>query len=374
MPSVESSGVGTANPSVRIDRSMPLAESSIPVEYVRSLLATAKEQGCDTEELLHELRIHPDDIADGRYFSAVKYGQLYQRIMWLMQDECFGMMSGGKVRWGSFRLLCLTLIHCENLRQAVIRAGEFSEICRGFRIRSILVPSEGDLVAIQMAGIESLTEAEFQQLMSVENADRIRTSLAVWHRFYCWLIGKEIPLVSIRFSFSCPDSFKALAESYPEQILFDQPYNGFELHRDYLDARVVQSPQTLDEFIRRAPFHLVVRDSARSSLKAKVRTILSKDVSESMPTAEAVAAQLNVSSTTLRRRLQQEQTSFQKIKDECRLEAAIHYLGCKDLANSAIAERLGFDETSAFFRAFKKWTGMTPGDYRKHMAEVGAEK
>lgn len=347
---------------------MAIFDSHVPVEYARSLLATAKEQGCDTDGLLVELGIAPDDIDSGRYFSAVKYGQLYQRIMWLMQDECFGMMAGGKVRWGSFRLLCLTLIHCENLRQAVIRSGEFSEICRGFRVRSTMVCGEDDLVCIRMTGIESISADEFDQLMSVENADRIRTSLAVWHRFHCWLIGQEIPLESISFSFPCPDSFRALAESYPAKIRFDQPYNGFEFKREFLDARVIQNPQTLDEFIRMAPYHLVISDSARSTLKSKVRTILSKDVSESMPGAEAVASQLNLSVTTLRRHLQQETTSFQKIKDECRLEAAIHYLGCQDLTNSIISEKLGFDETSAFFRAFKKWTGLTPGEYRRQMA------
>jgi AraC-like DNA-binding protein len=72
-----------------------------------------------------------------------------------------------------------------------------------------------------------------------------------------------------------------------------------------------------------------------------------------------------MSVTTLRRRLQQESTSFQKIKDECRREAATSYLSYPDLSNNDIALLMGFDETSAFFRSFKKWTGMTPGDYRR---------
>jgi len=112
---------------------------------------------------------------------------------------------------------------------------------------------------------------------------------------------------------------------------------------------------------------LVINDVNQSSLKAKVRAILSKDVSVSMPSAEVVASHLNLSVTTLRRRLQGEESSYQRIKDECRMEAAFHYLGCPDLSNTCIAERLGFDESSAFFRAFKKWTGITPGEYRKRL-------
>ena len=348
---------------------MTIADEKVPIHFVQSLLATAESSGCDIEELTREFDFSPQELAERSFFSAVQYGKLYQRLMLMSQDECFGMMSGGKVRPGSFRLMCLTLIQCENLRQAVVRSGEFSEICRGFLIRPRIMIEEGDCVSVRMAGIESLPEHEFEQLMSADNADRILTSMAVWHRVHCWLVGKEIPLRKVCLKFPRPKSFRVLAEFYPENIEFDQDYNGFIFERRLLDARVVQNSQTLDEFVRRAPYHLVISDSIQSSLKTQVRTILSKDVSESMLGAEAVASRLNLSVTTLRRRLQSENTSFQKIKDECRLEAAVHFLGCPDLTNAVIADRLGFDETSAFFRAFKKWTGLTPGEYRRQIAE-----
>jgi AraC-like DNA-binding protein len=220
-----------------------------------------------------------------------------------------------------------------------------------------------------MIGIKSLPHVEFEKLMVQENADKIRTSLAVWHRFNCWLIGQEIPLRSISFSFPCPDSFRELAETYPTTILFDQPFNGFEFKKEFLDKPIIQNAKTLEDFLRTAPYHLVIRESIRNTVASKVRTILSKDVSESMSGAEQVASQLNLSSTTLRRHLQLEDTSFQKIKDECRLEAAIHYLSCQDLTNAQIARNLGFDEPSAFFRAFKKWTNLTPGEYRKQLSD-----
>lgn len=345
----------------------PVVDSTVPIEYVQSLLATAKEQGCNIEQLLENVDINPSSLTDSRVFSAIKYGQLYQQVMWLTQDECFGMMMGGKVQLGSFRLLCLTVIQCDNLREAIIRSSQFSEICRGFRIKAILHEQPNNVVRASMQGISSLPENEFIELMSETNADKIRTSLAVWHRFNCWLIGEEIPLLSISLSFPCPDAFTSLAESSPTKMLFNQNYNGYEFDSKYLDAKIIQNRNTLEDFIRTAPYHLVIRDSAQSSMKTKVRTILSKDVSQTMPTTDQTAQQLNIAVATLRRRLQQENTSFQKIKDECRLEAAIHYLGCAELSNNAIAERLGFDEPSAFFRAFKKWTGLTPGEYRQQL-------
>ncbi len=340
--------------------------TSVPTAYAQSLLQAARQQGCDTARLLQELNISRADIDDSLHFSAVKYGQLYQRVMRVMQDECFGMFIGGRVPLGSFRLMCLTVLHCADLRQAIVRAGEFSEICRGMRVRSQLeIDSAESLARVRMAPIKSLSADEFAGLQRQADPHQIRTSLAVWHRFNCWLIGREIPLASLRFSFPCPREFLELAQSYPATLKFEQSFNGFEFPLQYLDYPIVQNQETLMDFLRSAPYHLVINDNAQRSVKAKVRAILSKDVSHTMPGAEEVASRLNLSVTTLRRKLQGEQTSYQKLKDECRMEAAFHYLGCPDFSNGIIAERLGFDETSAFFRAFKKWTGITPGEYRK---------
>ena len=70
-----------------------------------------------------------------------------------------------------------------------------------------------------------------------------------------------------------------------------------------------------------------------------------------------------MSPQTLRRHLREEGTSFQELKDHLRRDLAIYQLG-SDLPIQRIAERLGFSEPSAFHRAFKKWTGLTPGAYR----------
>ncbi len=67
---------------------------------------------------------------------------------------------------------------------------------------------------------------------------------------------------------------------------------------------------------------------------------------------------------TLHRRLQKEHTSYQNIKDDCRKMAAVDLLLYSDLSNSMVAERLGFSDDGTFHRAFRKWTGQTPTEFR----------
>jgi AraC-like DNA-binding protein len=75
-----------------------------------------------------------------------------------------------------------------------------------------------------------------------------------------------------------------------------------------------------------------------------------------------------MSPRTLHRKLTIEATSFQLIKDEYRKQLAIHYIARPELTIDAIAALMGFQDNSAFYRSFKKWTGLSPGSYRSQLS------
>jgi AraC-like DNA-binding protein len=83
-----------------------------------------------------------------------------------------------------------------------------------------------------------------------------------------------------------------------------------------------------------------------------------------MPLIEEVASYFNMSSRNLRRRLKEENSSYQAIKDTFRKDHAMKLLNNNDLAINQISREVGFNEPAAFTRAFKQWTGKSPRQHR----------
>ena len=97
-------------------------------------------------------------------------------------------------------------------------------------------------------------------------------------------------------------------------------------------------------------------------LTTKVETLIRRNPLQ--VTLEEVATTLALGPRTLQRKLQQEGGSFQRLLDEARKNLALTYLNDLDLPLSEVAFRLGFSESSAFYRATKRWLGATAQAYR----------
>ena len=102
-------------------------------------------------------------------------------------------------------------------------------------------------------------------------------------------------------------------------------------------------------------------------IAAVVREALAKGVS---PTVEDLAPQLGMSARTLRRRLADEGTGFRQMVDRQRCELALRYLEDPQISAEVTAARLGFSDPKSFTKAFRRWTGMSPRDYRARSGSI----
>jgi AraC-like DNA-binding protein len=104
--------------------------------------------------------------------------------------------------------------------------------------------------------------------------------------------------------------------------------------------------------------------SQHHTITAKVQNLLRLTISERAPSSPVIAEQLGISSRTLQRRLDDENTSFKDVLNDLRLELAQYYLKNTNFNMDTIALKLGYSETRSFHRSFKQWTGRTAGSYR----------
>ena len=147
-------------------------------------------------------------------------------------------------------------------------------------------------------------------------------------------------------------------------VHFEQPQAQLVFSRTQLEKRVTQNESSLRHFLRHPVLIMLTQDYAANSWTARVRDIIRRRLKE-VPELNDVAGTLDIHPQTLRRRLASEGTTFKDIKNQVRRDTALHFLGKQGLSIEEIAHRAGFSESSAFIRAFKGWTGITPYTYRK---------
>jgi AraC-like DNA-binding protein len=145
---------------------------------------------------------------------------------------------------------------------------------------------------------------------------------------------------------------------------FGQADSQLVLSRTLLEKRVTQTEASLRHFLRHPALIMLTQEYAITSWTSQVRDRVRRQLRD-MPELNAVATELDVHPQTLRRRLAAEGTTFKDIKNQVRRDTALHFLGKQGLSIEEISHRAGFSESSAFIRAFKAWTGVTPYSYRK---------
>ena len=110
--------------------------------------------------------------------------------------------------------------------------------------------------------------------------------------------------------------------------------------------------------------------AATDCLIEQVRSFLATSLASGKSTIEDCAAALRLSSRTLQKRLTEQATTFSALAEQTRIDKARQSLATKSVSISEIALDLGYSEHSCFTRAFKRWTGQTPEEFRQHSARA----
>jgi AraC-like DNA-binding protein len=180
-----------------------------------------------------------------------------------------------------------------------------------------------------------------------------------------WLI-KRPPELEVWFTYPEPSDLSEHRAIFGEaKLRFSAPWNGFVYDAERLATRLASADPSLHAVLRDHAERLLAALAPGNSLVEQVRAQVLETLKDGPLAAVDLAARMGVTRRTLTRRLQKEGTSFTELLDDVRRQAALHYLDKSEHSVEDIAFLLGFSESSAFVRAFKRWQGMAPTSYRR---------
>ena len=335
---------------------------SVPLEFSRALLALARAHDKDVAAILQAARFPFDPLqqdVQAMFVSREQYSRLCVELFRVIGDESGGVMPGVPTPPGTMRLIALSMINSANLTAALKRAIEFNAVCRVRQGAGIV----NQLLVDERAKEASLTYFSSEDEPGTQHS--VLCSLGIWLRFCGWLIGQHIDITGAACAGPMPAFTAAVRHFFPCPVQYDQPVNAVTFSVRHLEVPIVRDEAQLEAFLNLAPYHLVIQPQASTlSITYRIREILGDDFRREMPSFEELTQLLHMSARTLRRRLEREGTSYQRIKDNARRDVAISLLSRDGLTVSEVAEQTGFSDPSAFHRSFKKWTGQSPGSYR----------
>lgn len=177
------------------------------------------------------------------------------------------------------------------------------------------------------------------------------------------VMGREARFLKVTFAEeAAPGTEPSFTEVFGVVPEFGAPANTVVFDPDLVDSRLPQADEHTTALAQAQCSALLERRYARPGFAGQVRDLIVSHLRD-VPTALEIAAALNVSERTLRRRLAEEDTSVRTLVDEVRATLAAEFLLSGSLTIAEIAERLGYVEVSSFSQAFRRWHGVSARQY-----------
>ncbi|MEH6469793.1 MAG: AraC family transcriptional regulator [Halopseudomonas sp.] len=332
-----------------------MKSNPIPHHYLQATMAGALKQGWSPEQLLQQAQLPLQLLTSPEQPITEQQLSRLTRTVWRCIDDEFLGLSGQPCPTGTFSLMAELVIHSQTLGGMLKQSTRFYSTLRNDVDISLEIVADQADIQLSLKDPSQDPDHLLQEFL-----------LLMWQRFSSWLVGHHIAPLACRFNYPQPERFDEYRLMFGTELKFNQPCCGYTLNAKQLNLPLVRSPAELKLFLANSPAVILRRPRQDETLKRQVLQILMNQDTAELPTLNSIAEQLHLTTRTLRRKLTQEGAQFRQLKDAIRRDKAIRLLTQENMSIGQVSHHTGFTEPAAFCRAFKKWTGTQPSNYRRN--------
>lgn len=308
-------------------------------------------------ELGHDPSVFP--LPQPGPVSEDEFRRMLENLVALTQEPSLALRLGAAMHLGTHGLLGHAILSSRSLRQAAGLMIQYS-------------PLQGAQGRIQLAFTSDHAILTFEPPFAVKGAPHFLVELyfAGVLAALRQLIGPLPDECRLELAYQPSMPLESYRRFLGVTVSFDHAANRFVGPNDRIDQPLSAASIPVAEMYRRQCERLLRDMNAEGGLSGEVRRMILAARGRFPGVGEAARCQ-NVSERTLRRRLAEEGTSYRDIVEKVRSHLAREYLRETPLSVADVASLLGFDDVANFRRAFRKWNGQSPQDFRRAAARNG---
>lgn len=341
-----------------------LTRPTIAIAYLQLMVDILKERGIARERLLADMPALGERLAQPTArMSALEWTRIIIRALELTGEPGLGYEYGLRMQPTLHGVVGYATLTCTTMRQALEISARYTRVRQAhFSMRLVEQPERCLLEVHEKIPITALRSFFYENV------------LLSFARGHAVLLGRELtdfPDLEIWFDWPEPPYHRAWADRLPG-VRFSQPVNALCFPPRYLDMRpVLADPHASQQAIALCERELALAAGHEADITSRVRAELVPGKRGGYPQLDEIAGRFAMSGRTLKRKLQQNGTSFLLMLEEARRRDAHDLLVHSEFSVQEIAARLGYLNPANFSRAFSQWTGEPPTTYRARMRASG---
>lgn len=330
----------------------------VPATLIPSVLDMAIRNRIPVESIFAQANIDPAVVGvSGTFLTLEQVIRLFDAAYAAARDPAFGLHLGESVHYHSLDLVGQAIATSRNVQEA------FDEL---FRFKDLVAP---------FVNFSLETEKDSALLAFSIDTAAVKSNMHVHHEVVATMVvtigaalsGRHLGLKELRFSHSQPAYVEEYTRVFGVPVSFGHWRNEIRFSREILAEPLLTSYPDYHQRVHHMAIEKLRFLESGLSFSLKVQIYIEKHLGTTTASLEDVAAYFSLTPRTLQRRLQSEGISFAELRDRCRHARALRDLADPHLDIDALAERLGFSDTSNFYHAFKRWQGVSPGHYRRSL-------